>query len=260
MADVTEPQPEVEKARTPRKRKTKYKAPVSPMSSASVSSEPKKVSKKPKKGGKKETKAKAVGKAKPKKTKVKVKAKKLSDAEALESVFLYLKHQNRPFNAVKIFENLEKIYSQKQVKAVLEELVGAEKVCEKSGSGIFWVSQGVLETEIEKGLKGDELETELVAVKGTKEVLQQRQAELMRQIRTIKQEPNPEELETLLVEHREKVKKLKALFQKVSSQQEPAAQTQKDVKAAEIGSSEELEVFDVKRLQLETKFHLVSMK
>eukprot|EP00924_Labyrinthula_sp_SR-Ha-C_P007004 snap_masked-scaffold_8-processed-gene-6.23-mRNA-1 protein AED:1.00 eAED:1.00 QI:0/-1/0/0/-1/1/1/0/254 len=155
---------------------------------------------------KKEEKVKTKKATKQKKTTekngTKKKKIKFSDSQAEYEVFQYLREQNRPHNATKVFENLNKKFGQKQVKTVLENLVQSNKIMERCG--IFWINQSIVAEEVGKKPIGEELQKLTEERKEEIEDFKLKLKEIEEKIAAVKETPSPEELKKLILEAQNK--------------------------------------------------------
>lgn len=165
-----------------------------------------------KSGGGPKTKKMKTTKSASKSAKGKKKAKKLSLQEIRTKIVAYLTRENRPLNAVAVYENTKRIMPKTKLQGVLEELGttpgSGVKMVKFGKTGVFFADQDQFEDASPERLA--ELKKDLNAAKSSLSEATRALASLRAQEKRLGAEPTDSELKTELPRLREIVAALSA--------------------------------------------------
>ena len=143
----------------------------------------------------------------------------VTEKQAKMQILSYLRHQNRPYSAIQIFENLHKRAMKSLVERALDSLVKAEDgpilIKEYKTNKIYWPKQKGMKTASTSELK--DLDNELKAKKQELDDLDKFYSQLSKQLQTRLQEPTDEYLDAVLAEQEKKVAAMQTKADKLAS-------------------------------------------
>ena len=123
-----------------------------------------------------------------------------TEKAAKQLIFRYLKHQNRPYNAIQIFENLHRRIMKSTVERALDALTTMEDkpILMKTykTNKIYWASQKKLPVAGASELR--DMDSTINMKKSEVDALEKRQALLTKQLNDLTQEPTDDELDAVL--------------------------------------------------------------
>lgn len=134
-------------------------------------------------------------------------------------ILKYLRHQNRPYGAIQIFENLHRRVMKSLVERALDSLVKQEDspvlVKEYKTNKIYWPKQKGMATATASDLK--DMDNKLHAKKQELECLEKRYSHLSKYLATLIQEPSDEYLNAVLAEKEDTVAAMQVKADRLAS-------------------------------------------